>query len=92
MADQPLEQRNIIALARDVMSTAEIQPLHPVEIFPKLLLDSLKCRGKRVRALLAERMEVKSVDSIKQVRTEVRNLYAKSRPRCTRVVDCMLLR
>ena len=92
VTNQLFQQRDIIALARNVMPAAEVQPLHPIEIFSKLLLDSFKRGGKRIRPLLAERMEVKSVDSLKQVRTKVRNLYPEPRVRRTGVVDRMLLR
>ena len=58
--DKPLD---IITLARDVVTAAEVNPLHLWEKFAELLLETCKDFLKFVKPLLAETMEMKPVDA-----------------------------
>ena len=91
MADQFLEQRDIIVLTRYMMPAPEVQPFHPVKIFAELLLHCRECHLKSIRSLLTERMKVQSFDSLEQVFAKVCKLYAQPRAGGTGVIDCVLL-
>ena len=92
MADQLLQQQDIVVRARDMVTSAEVQPLHSIEVFAELLLHSFKRCCECVRPLLAERMEVQPVESRKQILPKVCNLHPETRTGCTRVIDRMFLR
>ena len=61
MTDTFLQQLKIVVLPRDMMPSAKVHPFHLVEIFPEFLLDYSQCRRQIIRILLAQRMEMKSV-------------------------------
>ena len=77
-ANQLLEQRNIVSFTRDMMTAAEVQPLHPMEVLPKLFLHGIKRLFKGIRPLLAERMKVQAVEPREKIGTKIRNRYAKA--------------
>ena len=77
-ADQLLEQGNIIAHTRDMVTSAEVQPLHPMEVLPELFLYGIKRLFKRIRPLLTECMKVQAVEPREEILAKVRSLYAEA--------------
>ena len=77
-ANQLLEQGNIVAITRNMVTAAEVQPLHPMEVLPKLFLHGIKRLFKCIRPLLTERMKVQAVEPREKIGTKIRNLYAKA--------------
>ena len=77
-ANQLLEQGNIVTHTRDMVTAAEVQPLHPMEVLPELFLHGIKRLFKCIRPLLTERMKVQTVEPREKIGTKIRNLYAKA--------------
>ena len=77
-ADQLLDQGNIIAHTRDMVTSAEVQPLHPMEVLPELFLYGIKRLFKCIRPLLTERMKVQAVEPREKIGPKICNLYAKA--------------
>lgn len=55
--DQPV---HIVILPCDMMPSAQIEPFHPIQVFPELLFHRPHGRSQRVHVLLAQAMKVKS--------------------------------
>ena len=92
MADALLEERDIVALFRDVVAAAEVDPLHLRQVLAELRLDGLERDGECVGALLAERVEVQALKSLECTLVEVAQPHAEPRARGTWVIDGVLLR
>lgn len=75
--DTALQKRDIVVRARNVVTTAKIQPFHARQKRSEAFFHSVQRRFKRVGVLLAKRMEMKPRDTRKVRAGKLRRRYAK---------------
>ena len=64
--DAVLQRGNVVAGAGDVMSAAEVEPLHIGQQIAKLFCHGIQRHGQCIGVLLAESVEVQSVQKLRQ--------------------------
>ena len=77
----------VVAVFSDVVSSAEVEPLHFAEIPAELFLYVRYRPFKHISTLLAHRMEVKSLDTIQVAFLNEGTRHAKARALHTGIVD-----
>ena len=85
--NDPDEARDIVVIRGDEVAAAHIEPFHLFEVFVKLGNDMLKRALKGVRALFAERVEMKPLDALEIIGGEVFGEDAKAGAGSAGVVD-----
>ena len=69
----------VVILARNVVPAAEVHPLHLVDVLAEMLLEGRKHAFQRVGVLLAQGMEVQSLNPVQEFRFEF--FFGDSEPR-----------
>ena len=80
----------IVIVARDMVAAAQIEPLHALHIFAEALLKRRDRAHQIVRILLAQGVEMETVDTAQQVGLEVFQRDAQTRGRAAGIVHCVL--
>ena len=73
-----------------MMSAAEIEPLHLRQIRTEFLLECAECRNEIIGILLAEGMEVQSLNTFQQLGAEIRLCHPEPRAGCAGIIDCVV--
>ena len=66
--DALFQRGKVVTGAGDVVPAAEVEPLHPGQQVPELLLHRRQCRGQCVRILLTQGVEVQPIQQLWQGR------------------------
>ena len=91
MLNHPNQTRDIIIRAGDVVTSAEVQPLHAVQIPSEFALERLHSGFQIVRILLAQRVKMQSVQHGQDAFVQLRQRCAQTRAGRTGIINCMSL-
>lgn len=91
MLDDRNQARNVVIRAGDMMTAAEVEPVQLVQIFAEAFFKSFGSRFQVIGVLLAEGVEVQSIQQRQQRFIEVGKGSAQSGAGCARVIDGMTL-
>jgi len=91
--DDAVDERvHIVVRTGDVMAAAEIEPLHALHVAAEAHFKRRDRAHEIVRVLLAQRVEMETLDAVEQVRLKVRLGDAQTRGRAARVIDGVVAR
>ncbi|MNR20360.1 hypothetical protein D3C85_1371960 [compost metagenome] len=86
--ENAFDQRiQVIIGTGNVMTAAEIEPFHAMQVLSELLFNHLECTLQRIRVLFAHRMEMQSVNAVQLFRPEIRQRDTHAGVVVTRIVQ-----
>ena len=86
------ERFHVVIGAGDVVTAAEVEPLHALHVAAEAHFERRDRAHEVVRVLFAEGVEVEAFDAVEHIRLEIRFGNAEARGRAARVIDGVALR